>query len=177
MSMKQDGPLPRQDGAAMSPSDAAIIERTREDAVLACGTCNACCYSPVALRPERGDNPEAYQLALSHDTSAPNGLTMLTLDRNPDGSCYALKDGRCSIWPKRPAVCRNFDCRRLFWMYDKAQRRELIAKGYFKRTVFDAGRMRGATLEDGPGLREVCRRVNFGARSITFMERWRGVKP
>ena len=160
----------------ISDEDLALI-RNHGEAIVPCGSCHACCHSPVEVRPDFGDNPDDYKLALSHDTSAPNGLVMITLDRKPDGSCYALKAGRCSIWAKRPQVCREFDCRRIFWSYDKAGRRELLDKGYFKRAVLDAGRNRADTLAEGPALREACKRVNFGPRSIEYMDRRRGVKP
>jgi len=161
---------------AYSEEDVALFTDGHADAVVPCAGCNACCYSPVEVRPDFGDNPDDYQLAISVDVTAPNSLPMVTLDRKPDGSCYALKGGRCSIWAKRPRTCREFDCRRIFWMYDKAGRRELLAKGYFKRAVLDAGRRRADTLEIGPRLRAAAKRIGFVRISIDWMERRRGVE-
>lgn len=162
--------------ADFDPDQLDAIETAKADAVVPCGTCNACCHSPVEVSPDFGDNPDDYELAISVDTSAANGLQMITLDRREDGSCYALKAGRCSIWSKRPKICRAFDCRKIFWMFDKAGRRELLAKGYFRKAVLDAGRNRADTLPEGPKLREAARLVDFGSRSIGFMETRRGFR-
>ena len=32
------------------------------------------------------------------------------LPRHPDGSCIYLVDEMCSIYPRRPAACRDYDC-------------------------------------------------------------------
>ena len=159
-----------------SEAEAKVIEAMLSDAIVPCGTCHACCHSPVAVSPEAGDDPSLYKLAISVDRTAPNQHAMVTLDRKPDGSCYALRNGRCTIWDKRPRVCRNFDCRKMFVLHTKAERRELVAKGYFKRAVIDAGKARAGTLENGEDLKRLAARINFGQRAIAFMEHKRGVK-
>ena len=107
-----------------SEAEAKVIEAMLSDAIVPCGTCHACCHSPVAVSPEAGDDPSLYKLAISVDRTAPNQHAMVTLDRKPDGSCYALRNGRCTIWDKRPRVCRNFDCRKMFVLHSKAERSE-----------------------------------------------------
>ncbi len=42
--------------------------------------------------------------------------------KNEDGSCFYIKDRRCSIYNDRPQVCRDFFCGS-----DKAEFREMIA--------------------------------------------------
>ena len=159
-----------------SDAEARVIEAMLAEAIVPCGACHACCHSPVEVRPDHGDDPSLYRLAVSVDRTAPNQHAMVTLDRKPDGSCYALRNGRCTIWDKRPRVCRNFDCRKMFVLHSKAERRELVAKGYFKRAVLDAGKAQVGTLENAEEIKRLAARVKFGARSIAFMEQRRGVK-
>lgn len=160
----------------MNAEDQAAFDLLMADAIVPCGTCHACCHSPVEVRPDWGDDPADYRLAVSVDKTAPNQHAMVTLDRKDDGSCYALRNGRCSIWEKRPRVCRTFDCRKMFVMHSKAERRELVDKGYFRKAVLQAGRNRVATLEGGDVIQSAARRLNFGRRSIDFMEKRRGVE-
>jgi hypothetical protein len=160
----------------MSPEDEAALDMLLADAVVPCGSCHACCHSPVEVRPDWGDDPADYRLAISVDKSAPNKHAMVTLHRTADGTCYALRNGRCSIWSKRPRVCRGFDCRKVFLLYTKDERRELVDKGYFKKAVLQAGRNRAATLEDADVIVAAARRLNYGRRSIDFMEKRRGVE-
>jgi Fe-S-cluster containining protein len=161
----------------MDSEDARLIAAAAEDSVVPCGSCHACCHSPVEIQPHRGDDPALYELAVNMDVSAPNRHTMITLNRKPDGSCYALKNGRCSIWDKRPVICRAFDCRKLFAMHTKEERRTLVELKYFKQAIFDAGRKRLSTLLDAEALRAACKRVGYGRMALEFMERRRGVVP
>ncbi len=42
--------------------------------------------------------------------------------RKSEGSCFHLEDGHCSIYDKRPGVCRHYDCRtdeRIWEDYEK----------------------------------------------------------
>lgn len=159
-----------------SDDEAAVIAAMLGEAIVPCGTCHACCHSPVEVRPDFGDDPSLYKLAISVDKSAPNRHAMVTLDRKPDGSCYALRNGRCTIWDKRPRVCRNFDCRKMYVLHTKAERRELVALGYFKREVIDAGKKRAGTLENAEEMKALAARVKFGERAIAHFEQRRGVK-
>jgi len=151
-----------------------IVAGTTDDAIVPCGTCHACCHSPVEIRPDWGDNPDDYEHGIYVDTSAPNSMALFTLNM-VGGACYALKNGRCSIWAKRPSICRSFDCRKIFLMYTKEERRELVAKKYFVRAIMDAGRNRADTLEGGQAIRAAARKIKFGARSLAFMEHRRGI--
>jgi len=171
--MKQVADLRR----TLSKEDEDLLSVTLEDAIVPCGSCSACCHSPVEVRPDFGDNPSNYEVGIYRDVSAPNGLGLLTLKMKPDGSCYALKNGRCTIWEKRPSVCRSFDCRKMFVMHTKEERRALVALKYFKQAIMNAGRERAHTLPNGEALRALCKRIGYGRLSIATMERRRGVKP
>lgn len=156
--------------------EAIMLMAATREAVVPCGTCTACCRSPVEIRPDCGDDPADYETAVYVDTSAPNGPAIVTLRLKPDGACYALKGGRCSIWEKRPYICRQFDCRKIFAMHTKAQRRDLVDKRYFHKSVIDAGKKRLHTLENAEELRAAAVRLNYGERGMDYMEQARGVK-
>lgn len=69
-----------------------------------CNGCTACCYGPIALHPSLGDDPSKFH----HEYKPGYGLF---LARKEDDSCLYLGEGKCTIWPNTPAVCRAFDCR------------------------------------------------------------------
>jgi len=162
--------------AAGRHDEATMLLASIREAVVPCGTCTACCRSPVEVRPDCGDNLADYETGIYVDTSAPNAPAMVTLLQKPDGACYALKGGRCSIWNKRPYICRQFDCRKIFAMHTKEQRRDLVNKKYFHKAVIDAGKKRLHTLENADELRAAATRLNYGARGMEYMEQSRGVK-
>lgn len=84
-----------------------------ETANVPCGTCNACCRNtdPVLLDPD--ENPANYKttayLRVGLDIAPRVGLAM-----KENGNCYYLGETGCTIYDKRPRVCRAFDCRMLY---------------------------------------------------------------
>jgi Fe-S-cluster containining protein len=82
-------------------------DRRRKKAMtdVPCTGCTACCHCVVMLHPALGDDPSQYE------TQTIDGVGM-ALKRKPDGSCIYLRAFGCSIWPRTPALCRAFDCRR-----------------------------------------------------------------
>lgn len=70
-----------------------------------CDGCRACCERELLiLHPEHGDDPadfECYRL--------PDGR--YALRQTPTLACIYLGESGCSIWARRPATCREFDCR------------------------------------------------------------------
>ena len=69
-----------------------------------CNGCTACCHGPIVLQPAHGDDPSQYE-------TVSDSAWGVKLAQKPDGSCHYLVPGGCSIWNRRPAVCRAFDCR------------------------------------------------------------------
>jgi len=82
------------------------------EARVPCGTCTACCYQAAPIRPQWGDDPSAY--LTTQETDPRDGSPVLILRRREDGACVYLRDGACSIYATRPAICKAFDCRRLY---------------------------------------------------------------
>jgi hypothetical protein len=85
-----------------------------------CDGCTACCERDmVFLHPELGG-----RYALAH---------------GPDGSCVYLTPTGCGIHPRRPAVCREMDCRTFLDM-PQAQVEHLVASGALPAQVIAAAR-------------------------------------
>lgn len=84
-----------------------------------CGSCRACCHQTVRLI-EGQDDPRDYDQA--------NGV----LRQRPDGACIYLDDQTgCTIYERRPAMCRMFDCGAWYsklWMgkYTRNERRQRL---------------------------------------------------
>lgn len=77
------------------------------EVVLPCNGCTACCEMDIVfLHPECGDNPKKYVTQMAGDRIA--------LAHKRTGGCIYLDQGiGCTIWERRPVVCREMDCRRL----------------------------------------------------------------
>jgi hypothetical protein len=63
------------------------------------------------LHPALGDDPRDYDYKVVEGG--------IILQSKPDGSCIYVGDKGCTIWDRRPAICRAFDCRvyaRSDWM-------------------------------------------------------------
>jgi Fe-S-cluster containining protein len=64
------------------------------------------------------------------------------LSQHDNGDCVYLGDGGCTIYDRRPAVCRGFDCRRLFMSQSRDERRQWIKDKMVSRDVYAAARKR-----------------------------------
>ena len=105
------------------------MARTIRTADVPCDGCTACCRKElVVLFPEHGDDLDALR---KHHVI--NGVT--ALDRRQNGDCVYLEERGCSVWEKRPAMCRAFDCRLQFLSFTRSERRRM--KG--SKEIFAAG--------------------------------------
>jgi Fe-S-cluster containining protein len=71
---------------------------------LVCDSCTACCRGPnrcLVLDPR--DDPGQYETYEEHGT--------VFLARKDNHDCVYLTDKGCSIYDRRPIICRKFDCR------------------------------------------------------------------
>lgn len=110
-----------------------------------CGSCTACCRSQdISLIPGR-DDPSLYdtETRINQATGQPDTM----LKRQPNGDCiYLDREAGCTIWDKRPMLCRNFDCRVNYMRhrsnYTRNEWRRAMASGEFDAEIMEAGRKR-----------------------------------
>lgn len=119
--------------------------------VVPCGACTACCHKQaVFLKPESGDEPKAY---LTQPWTHPKtGQIALMLDHKPNGDCIYLGETGCTIYERRPHMCRLYDCRKVYLTIPHKEREALIAHGQMQRKVENAACKRISTLTDAEVL-------------------------
>src|SRR5262249_19882063 len=71
-----------------------------------------------------------------------DGFVVRELNQRENGDCVYLESNGCSIYDRRPSVCRGFDCRSLFLKQSRNERREWIRSGAMSREVYTAARKR-----------------------------------
>lgn len=80
-------------------------EIKRRTNLLPCNGCVACCQGDaVFMHPEWGDDESQYK------TEMYNGRVILAHKENRD-CIYLNRQTGCTIWERRPTVCRELDCR------------------------------------------------------------------
>ena len=82
-----------------------------------CEKCGVCCAVPgyVHLTKEEGKNIAAF-LGMEYKEFKKQYMKYIlwagyVLDMEVEGGCIFLRDGKCGIYPERPAQCRTFP----FW--------------------------------------------------------------
>lgn len=105
-----------------------------------CVGCTACCRGDlVFIHPEFGDRAEEYEtFAITHPLTKQPGHAL----KHVGGNCVYLGEKGCTIHARRPAMCREFDCRRLYLSMDRAERRRNLRAGLFSKAVIDAAKER-----------------------------------
>lgn len=106
-----------------------------------CGSCTECCRSGqgLFLHPEQGDDIGSYR------TEARGGRLLLATDES--GACVYLGANGCTIYERRPLLCRSFDCRKHYLILPRQDRDNLVRLGLSTRAVFNAARARIRTLD------------------------------
>jgi len=104
------------------------------DAKVACGSCNLCCKKARIPILQSYDDANAYQ------TEFLGGV--LCLQHKPNGDCIYLGDAGCTIYDKRPAVCRKYSCVTHYKSLTKSQQKEAVRVGLVSEAVLRAGRQR-----------------------------------
>ena len=115
-----------------------------EQTEVPCGGCTECCRSGqgLFLHPERGDDVESYHFQVTAD-AAGNAVYLLATE---NGACVYLGPSACTIYERRPLLCRSFDCRKHYLILPRQDRDNLVRLGLSSRAVFNAGRARVKTL-------------------------------
>ncbi|MDP9171435.1 MAG: YkgJ family cysteine cluster protein [Acidobacteriota bacterium] len=119
-----------------------------------CNGCIECCRSGqgLFLHPDQGDAVESYQHRVVTDQATGNSVFLLAATTN--GQCVYLGVSGCTIYDRRPLICRSFDCRKHYLILPRQDRDNLVKLGLSSRAVFNAGRARLGSLD--PGERQEC---------------------
>jgi len=119
-------------------ADGRPIERPTR--IVDCKGCGSLCCrgDKIVLHPEDGDDPSLYLTeATRHDLT---GERVLMLQHTDSGDCVYLGAKGCTIWEKRPVICREFDCALFYLKLTKKQRRFAVRSGHADRAIFDRGK-------------------------------------
>jgi Fe-S-cluster containining protein len=132
------------------PTGAQTVVQTE----VPCNGCTECCRSNqgLFLHPGRGDEPDSYRHIVATDRATGNPVFLLATDAH--GQCVYLGPSGCTIYDRRPVLCRTFDCRKHYLILPRQDRDNLVRIGLSSRAVFNAGRMRLKTLS--PEERNEC---------------------
>lgn len=79
-----------------------------------------CCKGEaIVLHPEDGDNPADYETIVVAHPLKGHPVFMIKPRGPDDTTCRYLGPFGCSIYAKRPTICRGFDCRKLAASVDR----------------------------------------------------------
>jgi hypothetical protein len=90
---------------------------------------------------------ESYRHNVLTDQATGNPVYLLATE--PNGHCVYLGASGCTIYHRRPLLCRSFDCRKHYLMLPRQDRDNLVRLGLSSRAVFNAGRARLKSLSSG----------------------------
>lgn len=119
-----------------------------------CNGCTECCktHQLLVLQPQQGDDVQSYRFQILEDRNSTKPVFVLASDEK--GRCVYLGDSGCTIYARRPFLCRSFDCRKHYLILPRQDRDNLVRHGLSSRAVFNAGRKRIQTLS--PEERQEC---------------------
>jgi hypothetical protein len=79
-------------------------------------------------------------------TDQATGTSVFLLATEANGQCVYLGQSGCTIYDRRPLLCRSFDCRKHYLILPREDRDNLVRLGLSSRAVFNAGRARLKSL-------------------------------
>jgi Fe-S-cluster containining protein len=126
-----------------------------------CGGCTECCRTNqgLFLHPEQGDDVQSYDVQVRIDPVSGNRVYLLATTEN--GACVYLGSTGCTIYGRRPLLCRTFDCRKHYLILPRQDRDNLVRLSLSSRAVFNAGRSRLKTLNAGERKECLATREEF----------------
>ena len=78
-----------------------------------CAGCTHCCQNELLLlHPKMGDDAASYETKVVRHPFT--GEVARALKNKPNGDCWYLGETGCTIHGRHPAICREFDCRRMY---------------------------------------------------------------
>jgi Fe-S-cluster containining protein len=110
-----------------------------------CNGCTLCCCGDlIFLHPEDGDDPGQYDTKVVRNPLT--GRLGLALKHKDNGECIYLGADGCAIHDRSPVICQEFNCAKYYKAfirrYNKKERKELEAKGFIAKDVFEEGKKR-----------------------------------
>lgn len=134
----------------------------RDRTEVPCNGCTECCRSGqgLFLHPELGDDIASYQTNALSDAT---GNQVYVLSTTSAGACVYLGETGCTIYERRPVLCRTFDCRKHYLMLPRQDRDNLVRLKLSSRAVFNAARARLKTLSDAERKECIDKRDEFFA--------------
>jgi hypothetical protein len=99
-----------------------------------------------------GDDVASYEFRVAKRPGSDEPVFLLATKEN--GECAYLGPEGCTIYERRPVLCRSFDCRKHYLILPRQDRDNLVRLGMSSRDVFNAGRIRVKTLS--PEERKDC---------------------
>jgi Fe-S-cluster containining protein len=124
------------------------------EANVPCNGCTACCRNELIVIVDEDGDPaqwETFELPMPEAAMvAKLGLQVpeggvRCLAQKVDRSCIYLGPQGCTIYDRRPIMCRAFDCRKIMRSFGMVAAVQMIANG---NEVARAGVARLPTLED-----------------------------
>lgn len=114
------------------------------------------------LHPEQGDDVASYEHRLAGHREDGSAVFVLAADER--GACVYLGERGCTIYARRPLLCRSFDCRKHYLMLPREDRDNLVRLKLSSRAVFNQGRARLKTLSDAERAECIEVREEYFAR-------------
>ncbi|HXE64861.1 MAG TPA: YkgJ family cysteine cluster protein [Bryobacteraceae bacterium] len=110
-----------------------------------CNGCIECCRSGqgLFLHPEQGDDVDSYR---TREVTGNSEESVFLLETTAAGACIYLGESGCTIYERRPLICRSFDCRKHYLILPRQDRDNLVRLKLSSRAVFNAARARLSTL-------------------------------
>ena len=108
-----------------------------KERLLPCDGCHLCCKGDLILiHPELGDDATTYKTRMIRP-----GVIVLEHKKNRD--CIYLdmdSETGCTIYERRPGICREFSCVDFIKKFNKTELRELREKGMIGKKVIQRGK-------------------------------------
>lgn len=107
-----------------------------------CNGCRACCIKQTVILL---DEDEAHLEDFQYSEAVYGGdLVIRVLNHRSNGECVHLGPDGCTIYDKRPVICRQYDCRKQFMVTTRNERRTR----HFGDKIWKEARKRLGTLDE-----------------------------
>jgi Fe-S-cluster containining protein len=135
-----------------------------QETIVPCRGCTACCRDNpgIFLHPDEGDDIGSYEAVA--DDNPVTGDTTHRLAVKENGDCVYLGPQGCTIYDRRPVICRTFDCRKALLRFPKRVTRQMIDRGHFSQATAEAAKARVHTLSSEERRLCIAKRNDFVQR-------------